>query len=518
METSYDQTKYESYSYNQTHPDNLYSLARLFGLEAPNIENARILELGCASGGNIIPMASNLKKAKFVGIDLSTSQIDDGLKMIKALKLKNIELKSMSIMDIDEDFGKFDYIICHGIFSWVNEEVQEKILSIFDKNLSEDGVAYLSYNTFPGWGAVKSIRDMMLYHTINIEDPAQKAAQARALLQFIAEGLEGENSSYADFMKTEISMLKKQPDSYLLHDHLEEENNPAYFYQVCERAAKHQMAYLGDAELATMFVGNLPEMFANELSKINNIVLTNQYMDFVRNTRFRCTLFSHANKAVSRNLEPKLIESFKLSVKLIEHTPLVEENLAQGVEMTFKSPLVTFRSKSNVAKTAMKILVESKRPMAFDDLVEQISKTSNESDAEKIKDELHNSVNLIRLALGGLLRIHSFVGTYVDESGDKPKTTPLVLEQVKTRNIVTNQRHETIGLNQIERIMIQWFDGKTDRSKIIKNLKKAIDEGKLQILDKDKNKLEDNDTINSHLSEMVNRSVEQFIKNALIIK
>ena len=130
----------------------------------PKIETSRVLELGCASGGNLIPHAVNYPKGQYVGVDLSKTQIDSGLEQVKSLGLKNIELKCCSITDIDESFGKFDYIICHGVISWVPDFVRDKIFEISSKNLSKNGIAYISYNTLPGWNMVRSIRDMMLYH------------------------------------------------------------------------------------------------------------------------------------------------------------------------------------------------------------------------------------------------------------------------------------------------------------------------------------------------------------------
>jgi cyclopropane fatty-acyl-phospholipid synthase-like methyltransferase len=161
---AYDAVAYISKPFPQTHPDNLATLATLFGLQPPPLDNCRVLELGCASGGNLIPMAVSLPGSTCVGIDLSANQIADGQKTLAALGLKNVQLKHLSILDIDESFGEFDYIICHGVYSWVPEDVQDKILSICAANLARDGVAYVSYNTFPGWHMRGMIRDMMCYH------------------------------------------------------------------------------------------------------------------------------------------------------------------------------------------------------------------------------------------------------------------------------------------------------------------------------------------------------------------
>src|SRR5262249_26849889 len=101
--TSYDELPYESNPFLWTHPDRLATIARLFGLQAPPVDHCHVLELGCASGGNLIPMAVNLPQSRFVGVDLSARQIADGQKVVSALGLTNIELKPISISDVDAD-------------------------------------------------------------------------------------------------------------------------------------------------------------------------------------------------------------------------------------------------------------------------------------------------------------------------------------------------------------------------------------------------------------------------------
>src|SRR5262245_57118876 len=116
---SYDDVPYENFAFVQTHPDRLATIARMFGLITPEVSTSRVLELGCASGGNLLPMAFNLPRAEFVGIDLSQRQIERGRETIAAVGIPNARLEHASILDISRDWGTFDYIICHGVFSWV---------------------------------------------------------------------------------------------------------------------------------------------------------------------------------------------------------------------------------------------------------------------------------------------------------------------------------------------------------------------------------------------------------------
>lgn len=184
---TYDEVPYLSKPLFSTHPDLLAAAGRLRGLKTPSPSACRVLELGCAAGGNLIPMACNLPQSHFLGIDLSDVQISEGQELCLRLELSNIELKTLSIADLDSAYGQFDYIICHGVFSWVPPPIQEKILWVCRNSLSPNGVAYISYNTYPGWHLRKIVCDLMKYHAARFEDPAVKVQQARSIVSFMAK-------------------------------------------------------------------------------------------------------------------------------------------------------------------------------------------------------------------------------------------------------------------------------------------------------------------------------------------
>src|SRR6267142_1438469 len=158
--TSYDEVPYDSKAFSETHPDRLATVATLFGMQPADVEHCRVLELGCADGSNLIPMAVGLPESAFAGIDLSPRQVGDGQATIATLGLKNVTLRVGSILDVGADEGIFDYIVCHGVYSWVPPEVQNRILTICNRNLAPNGVAYVSYNTYPGWHVRGMVRDL----------------------------------------------------------------------------------------------------------------------------------------------------------------------------------------------------------------------------------------------------------------------------------------------------------------------------------------------------------------------
>ena len=147
------------------------------------------------------------------------------------LNLPNIELKALSIADLDSSYGQFDYIICHGVFSWVPPPIQEKILWVCRNLLSPSGVAYISYNTYPGWHLRKIVRDLMKYHAARFDDPATKVQQARSIVSFMAKASAGLDSNLSRILAEEAEDLTEAADYYLFHEHLEDYNQPLYFHE-----------------------------------------------------------------------------------------------------------------------------------------------------------------------------------------------------------------------------------------------------------------------------------------------
>jgi len=103
---------------------------------------------------------------------------------------------------------------------------QEKILEICSTHLNPQGIAYVSYNTYPGWHMRGMIRDMLYYHAQQFTVPAMKIRQARNLLDFLGKATSKDNTPYAHLLRAELESFRRSADAYLYHEHLEEHNEP----------------------------------------------------------------------------------------------------------------------------------------------------------------------------------------------------------------------------------------------------------------------------------------------------
>ena len=513
----YDTVPYHSHPFAKSRPEYLFAIARLFGLAPAPWRRARVLELGCGGGGNLIPLAYNCPDGTFVGIDLSAVQLATGQRLIDALGLANIALHQMSIADVGPDLGTFDYIICHGVWSWVDAPLRDKILSVCARHLAPQGVAYVSYNCRPGWNMVQSIRDMMRYHVAQMTDPAERAEQARTMLRFILDANAQGDSAYGAYLRSELEMLAEHQDAYLLHDHLETVNHPVYFHEFMAQAEAHGLAYLAEADLQLMYVDNLAPPVAQVIGRIRDIVRAEQYMDFIRNRRFRCTLLCREDQPINRHLSADDIEPFHLSTTARPETAMQPAALEDGVPLRFVSADHVVTLHGRVPKTAMWILSEQRRrPMAYIDLLEATLVRTGIEHPEYIRQQLNNELNLLRLAFSGLIQLGVAAPGYTGQVATCPLAYGLARAQAASQAVVTNMRHEAVGLNEAERLLIERLDGRTPLADLRRYLATHVQRGDL-VLEEDDRPLTAAADIDAALELLVGTMLDDLAGNALLV-
>ena len=313
----YDQVPYQSNPFGRSHPRWLATVAAVFGMQAPDPDRARILELGCASGGNLVPMAESLPNSSCLGVDLSNVQIEQGQRFIEQTGLRNVTLRQASILDLGERDGKFDYIICHGVYSWVPRDVQKRVLELCGELLSPHGIAYISYNTLPGWGMLGVLRDMMRFHAGRFADPKQQIAQSKALLNVLAKTVPAQDNPYGMLLKQSSEQVQKAADWYIYHEHLEDHNDPVYFHEFAARAGAVGLQFLGESDVLSMLSNQLPEEVQAALREVSkNIVDSEQYMDFFRNRTFRETLLCRTGVKLNRLIDANKIKPLAFASEL----------------------------------------------------------------------------------------------------------------------------------------------------------------------------------------------------------
>jgi methyltransferase-like protein/SAM-dependent methyltransferase len=470
--TSYDAVPYQSLAYAQTHPDRLATMARIFGVPSPDVTRCRLLELGCASGGNLIPMAFNFPDSTFVGIDLSRRQIEEGHGVIRALGLRNITVEHASILDVDEAWGDFDYIICHGVFSWVEQPVQDKIFEIARDRLTASGVAYVSYNTYPGWHMREMVRHMMRYHAGRFDESAEQINQARALLDFLAASVAPDDGAYGQLLTGELERIRQATDSYLFHEQLEQNNRPLYFYQFIERAERFGLRYLSEASISDMLPGAFPTPIAETLERISpDILHLEQYMDFVRNRQFRQTLLCHRGQQPRRALRPALLHDLLVSCSAVVDPSTMD--LSRGTAMVFTKGTQTATATLPASKAALMVLTEHwPEVMRIDELcaaaLDRAALHLGDTSAEEARE--HILGDLLRCLLHGVIGAHTHAPQCVRTVSDTPCGHPFAIWQASRGEPVVNAHHEMFQFEPLSIEVLKLANGQRSRRDILEAL------------------------------------------------
>ncbi|PGH22507.1 methyltransferase [Fusobacterium polymorphum] len=299
VQKSYDEAPYKSKTFYYTQPGRQQMILKLLGFKTPNLEKSRVLEIGCSFGGNIIPFALENPKAEVIGIDLSSVQIEEGNRIIKYLGLENIRLIHQNVLEFDKKLGKFDYIICHGVFSWVNKEVQKGILNVIKNHLSENGSAIISYNTYPGWKNLEVVRDVMLFRDEMLKSRGEPINESNAVrygrgaIEFLSQF-----SILNEKIKEGIKGIEDKDDYYILHEYLEDTNQPTYLYDFNKMLLEHGLIHVVDSDLMKTFPNISNEIEEKLVAECgNDNIAKEQYYDFLLDRQFRISIITHeANK------------------------------------------------------------------------------------------------------------------------------------------------------------------------------------------------------------------------------
>ena len=324
---------------------------------------------------------------------------------------------------------------------------------------------------------IRSLREMMLYHTAPFETPERKAQEARGLLHFLKDATSGKTGDlHAELIDRELASLDQKGDFYLLHDHLEDFNQQFYFHQFAEMAQGHGLQYLGDTAVSSMFAGNLKPDVAEKLLQTNDIVRSEQYMDFINNRRLRSSLLCHDHVTLKRNLEAADVDRFFIRAQISPRTPV---DLSAEATVEFAGP-VNFSTHTRVANAVFAALAEGKgRPIFAEDLYKTTSRKLKNVGPDQVREVFHESA--LRLFLAGGLQLCTEAGDYTTRVSDRPKASPLARFQAATGSWVTNGRHEPIGLDTFQTTLLPHLTGENDRDALRTLFLAHIEKGDIKV-------------------------------------
>ena len=460
---SYDAVPYGGGAIVATRPDYLAANARLRGLEAPDAARCRVLDVGCATGGNLMAMALAFPESEFIGVDLSPKQIATARDTARAVGLTNVRFEAVSITDIGESLGTFDYIVSHGVYSWVPQPVQRALLGVIAGTLAPNGVAYVSYNTYPGWHARSIVRDMMLFHDRPDLPARERVQRGRKLLELVVSSVPKSQQVYAALLREEIETLDTVNDSYVVHEELEAENHPVYFSDFAQSVEAVGLRYLCEAYPSVTDV-QLSAEVRDQLRQLSaDDIQYEQYLDFVRNRTFRRSLLCRSDQAIARDPVPEALPSMFLRARCVSEASA--DSPEQGTEVFRTSAGASITMSHPVVRSALHALIAS-RPAAlsFDDLLaETRARVASETavPVELLADAM------LRCAMVRLLDLTTHAERCAIRLSRCPSASPLARQEARTEPLVTSLSHVQVRLSDFDRALLTRVDGTREERALV---------------------------------------------------
>ena len=498
---SYDAISYPSKFFLQTHPDRLATIATFSGMTPPSVERCRVLELGCGNGSNLIFLAFNLPNAEFVGVDLAENHIAYAKDAAQKLNLSNTEFHQLDIMKMTvEDFGKFDYIIAHGLYSWIPAAVREKVLSLYREMLAPNGVGYISYNAYPGAHIRDLGRGIMHFHAQKFSEPMEKIQNAIAFLSFVTENT-SEPKMYQPMLQSEVERHFRHEPADIFHDDLSESYQAFYFHEFAAKLKENGLQFLSEAEIHARSNQTFAPEVREFLDALDDVIEREQYLDFLRGRVFRQTLFCHREVTLNYKLEPSILDKFQLTSAIHPKSENPELTTSK-VEKFIGNKGLGIEINHPLTKTALFYLGQIwGKSIGFSELLQQAKEMLEAQDfAEEDWETQFKTAHAIFFQIcfnTDLIDLSLYQPTAFTELSETPKVNALARWQMSDAKNVATLLNKDIKIDdEVSRHLLELLDGTRNRQDLLSQMSSFIKtndevENKQELLDNLPNWLED---------------------------
>lgn len=478
----YDAVPFVGEAVPHAHAGFLETVARLRGMRPAPAEKARVLELGCGVGSNLLPMAERYPEATFVGVDLSGRQIEMAQSVARECGLVNVEFRQADVMQLGDELGQFDYIITHGVYSWVEAPVRDKLLSLARTLLAEQGVAYFGYKTYPAWHQFEMLRAMMLQNSRDVATRQEKLSRSRATLAVLNSLLSADAAKHGTLL-AEIARLAQLPDGYLWHEYLEAVNHPVYFQEFHAHAAAHDLQYMGDGAIGVrMFDELAPQIEQPLAASFSNPIQREQYRDIASNRSFRQTLLCRGGQSLSPRITPAAMNGLYLEAAFTPENPQCD--LAGSTVEHFVHRAGGRVTTADRGLKAALVELGQAWPgfVLYEELVAAVGRRLSEAGSPLRPQESEQlEATLIDCCERLAIQLHSHAPPFAVDVRDRPQVSRLARAEAVRSNRVSNRRHEPATLHSIDRWLLTQFDGQATPAEVIARATEACATGKLVI-------------------------------------
>ena len=479
---SYDRLPSEPRPLPATLPDTLAVTAALAGLSTAPVTACRVLEIGCAVGGNLLPMAQELPGSTFVGIDLSARQIAAAQRTAKGAGIKNVRFEVKDFTTLTAEEGPFDYIIAHGIYCCGPAAARDQLVPVISRLLAPDGVAYINYYVYPGWHAREMFREIALAHVQADSEPRVAAADVRRSLQILADHAPtGADNLYAAHLRQETAFLHAVPDEYLIHEYLEANPTALYFQTFVQQLVPCGLAHVAEIKPNPSRRRLANELMTQQPDLAQDWVKLEQYLDFIQGTFIRRSLVCRADKPIYRSMLPEVVE--RLSLRTLALPAVAQGDVRSNAPIPFRiADGKTLDITDPLVKTTLVALSRGwPRALSFEEMLVrmrtdlQFGEQFARPGSQERNAIVHTALNLYGM---NMVDLHEHAAVFMPVPTEKPKATPLARFQARESKAVASLRHQLVTtLSKADRLVLAHLNGARDRGALVAVLRAAIGKG-----------------------------------------
>ena len=477
----HDRIHYPGGAWEHSHPDRIAANARMYGLNPAPVERCRVLELGCGAGGNLVPMAYGLPGARFLGIDVAARPIETGQGLAIELGLANIELRRCDILDLPADLGEFDYIIAHGVYSWVPAPVRDTLMSAFARHLAPGGIAYLNFNAIPGGHFRNLARDLMRFRLAVFDDPEAHGEDAVRFVRQVT-GAQPEGSPYRRILEDELGRIERNPPGVLFHDDLVPAHRAFRFQAVVEHAARHGLRYLCEARPADVHPGRYPEPIRAALRRFGGgRIAREQCLDFLVCQMYRCSLFCREGIALVPVGE--LDEMRALRVASPVRPAVASVDLTDGIAVTYVAPDgAGLRLDDSTAKAALALMAERwPASVGVESLMRDARRHAGRSGRPTPLERREFAGFLATNHAMGFVDLHTWEPPMATLPGVRPVASALARIEIERGVRVTSLRHRQVEIDDpVAAAVFARLDGTRDVASLREELSRTSPAGPVE--------------------------------------
>jgi 2-polyprenyl-3-methyl-5-hydroxy-6-metoxy-1,4-benzoquinol methylase/methyltransferase-like protein len=486
LDEKYKDVPYVGQPVPGTSPSEMALISWVHAGPRPSVAGARILEIGCGDGGNLMPMAYYHPSCSFVGLDACQPALDEAQRACEKLGLSNLQFYQQDVEEsVRENLGVFDFIIAHGVYSWVNQRSQESLWVLVSQLLKENGLLFLSYNTYPGWKMRGVVRRMLLQKVGEIQPLKERALQAKREAEAFQHVLPEQGHPYHQLMRQELNLVQRSESHYLIHGLLADENHAFWFRDVVNQAEESEFEYVAEGWFNRR-EGWVPPNVRQSLMELGyQGIDLEEAVDLMWYRQMRTSLFC---KKGQRKQQGPDLSDLVAAVTIAANLSVVDEpTAAPGVFYFEGKHGFRFHTDNELASLVLDALRECwPCGSTWSGILSTLGVTVALTDKEEANPQRF-STDIVLECQQILLHLYTmgqvdFRITAIPDSKQSNSTTaanPLVRWQARRMPMVTTPSSEQLLLTHFEQAVLQRLDGSKEPSELVDEICQLVEAGEM---------------------------------------